>query len=354
MKKTTLLLILLSALHGSAQQSFSSNFINDVKKPFRNEPVSQIYRQTIILKKLDLSGKTKRTEIRGIRKEKRQYQRAYRSDVTLDLPIFGVSGLGNLNQESLESINASGKFSVFARPLQFRNNSVSIYASINKNASNNDSLIFNKLIFPEIGSSSFIGALQFDKYWKYDSCTGHVLSGFFEFGYKKIVSDSSFKNQKLYFNSLSYTAGFKYIYGFSRKSGNGDSAQTNLSFFAIPYVSALNIPDEDTSDYKALIIRAAGKDVQSDLIKDNIYCLGVKLGFQINSLQVFADFRGVLGKTRTPVRELQGFHANLGFIFNADVLSFKTKSKKVSRENGEAFLERIKKIDISSLQKKTG
>lgn len=336
MKKLFVLLFTLASFYSYGQQSFSSNFINDVKKPFRNECTFQNYKQSIFQCKTELKHKARRENTSFIRKNKRSYQKAYRSDIKLDLPVFGISGLGNLNQESLKSINASGKFSLFARPVQFRNNSLTIYASYNINASNNDSLIFDKLIFPEIGSSSFNGTLQFDKYWKYDSTTGHALSGFFEFGYKKIISDSTFKNQKLYFNSLSYTIGFKYIYGYSKRV-NADSNYTNLSFFGIPYVSVLNIPNEDTTDYKALIARTSSQSVLTKDINDQILTAGIKIGFQVNNLQVFADFRSVFGKHKIPVRELQGFHANIGFIFNADVLSFKTKAKHIYFENSKRF-----------------
>ena len=130
-------------------------------------------------------------------------------------------------------------------------------------------------------------------------------------------------NQKLYFSSLTYTAGIKYTFGYSKLNLN-DSTRVNLSFFAIPYISLLDIPNEDTADYKALIIRNAKQSSNNYTLTDNISTAGIKIGFQINSLQVFADFRSVLNKRgKIPVRELQGFHTNIGIVFNADVFEFR-------------------------------
>lgn len=324
MKKACILFLIVASNSAIAQQSFSSNFINDVKKYYVDS--LELFRTAI--KWNNIYGEAnKKDSIRQLRKEKRAYQRYYRvTQLKMDLPVFGISGIGNINQESLNSLNASGKISLYARPVQFRNNAVTIYASYNKNASNNDSVIYDKLIFPEIGSSSFTGTIQFDKLWKYDNSTGHVVSPFFEFAYKKIISDSSVENQKLYFNSLTYTVGLKYIYGFSRTNPDDSAKRTSLSFFAIPYISTLNIPNEDTTDYRSLLIRSSKLNPSRSSLQDNIWTAGLKIGFQINSLQVFADFRSVINKNKIPIRELQGFHSNIGFIFNAEVFDFK-KSK---------------------------
>jgi len=324
MKIVTSLLLLLITNQIFCQQSFSSNFINDVNSTYRSDSIFKRFRYRIdsAYAGNDRMENIKKAVIK-IRKEKRDFQDQYRRHIQLDLPVFGILGIGNVNQESLSSLNASGKISLYARPVQFRNNAVTIYASYNKNASNNDSVIYEKLIFPEIGASSFTGTIQFDKFWKRDDVTGHVLSPFFEFAFKKIVSDSNVNNQKLYFSSLTYTAGIKYTFGYSKLNLN-DSTRVNLSFFAIPYISLLDIPNEDTADYKALIIRNAKQSSNNYTLTDNISTAGIKIGFQINSLQVFADFRSVLNKRgKIPVRELQGFHTNIGIVFNADVFEFR-------------------------------
>ena len=116
----------------------------------------------------------------------------------------------------------------------------------------------------------------------------------------------------------------------------------NLSFFAIPYISVLNIPNEDTVDYRALLIRSAKLKTGRDLINDKIWTSGIKIGFQINSLQVFADFRSVINKNKIPIRELKGFHANIGLVFNADVLEYKRKNHSASTLK---YLEKIKKAE---------
>lgn len=321
MRKITLMIALFISLYSYSQQSFSSNFINDVKK-YKVDSLG--YFETTARWFKIYGGDARKDSIKMIRQEKRRYQRYYRiNGLKMDLPVFGISGIGNLNQESLSSLNASGKIALYARPVQFRNNAITIYASYNKSASNNDSVLYEKLIFPEIGNSSFSGTLQFDKIWRHDTVSGHALSPFFEFSMKKIISDSTADNQNLYFRALSYTIGVKYTFGYTKKSFNDSTKSTNLSFFAIPYLSFLNIPNEDVSDYRALVSRNV-KLISSDPLTDNISTWGIKIGFQINNLQVFSDFRSVLNNNKkVPVRALQGFHSNIGIIFNADVLEFR-------------------------------
>jgi hypothetical protein len=290
-----------------AQQSFSTSFLGDVKKPgnWKKEYEAEI-------KKKAGMSKMDKEKLKADLKEANK----------LGLPIFGIQGIGNINQEALESFNASGKISFYARPVQWRNNAITILASYNKNASNNDSVLFQKLIFPEIGNNSFLGTVEISKFWKYETAV-HALSPFFEFSYKDIKSDSSVENQRLYFTSLTYTTGLKYVYGF--KKPNPDDAQkfTSISFYAIPYFSILNIPNEDTADYRALLKRNVKAYQPNKPLSDNIYTAGFKIGFQINGLQVFADFRNVLNKEESlPIRELRGFNANIGIIFSADAIEF--------------------------------
>src|SRR5258705_3203554 len=105
MKKLSILFILLISKFAISQQSFSSNFINDVKKPYRDAQMYQSYTSTIAW--LKMYGDTaKKDSIKYYTNEKRKYQKWYRRSLQLDLPVFGISGLGNLNQESLASLNA--------------------------------------------------------------------------------------------------------------------------------------------------------------------------------------------------------------------------------------------------------
>lgn len=335
MKKFIAALVFFSFARCYGQQSFSSDFINDISRIYKN-PSQSVSRKSIDSLQ-DLKKRFQRTIIKDTarirelkrlishcRKDKHLCQAAYRRDsIKMDLPVFGITGIGNVNQESLQALNAAGKISIFARPVQFRNNAITIFASYNKSASNNDSVIYEKLIFPDIGNSAFTGTLQYDKIWRRDPTTGHAVSPFFEFGYKKIISDSSVDNQKLYFRSLAYTFGIKYVFGLSKKSNDGKQ-KYNLSFFGIPYLTLMNVPNEDTLDYKALVIRNVKQAASMESLTDKIKTAGLKIGFQVNSFQFFADFRSVINKPEeVPVRALQGFHTNLGFVFNADVLEFR-------------------------------
>lgn len=317
MKKwfTILAIVMTSVVMG--QQSFSTSFLGDVKKTTAGS--WRLKYKKGIQGKSDMTDEQKST---AKEKAKSDYKKLISSN-KLGLPVFGIQGLGNINQEALKTFNASGKISFYVRPVQWRNSALTIMASYNKNASNNDSVLFQKLIFPEIGNSSFTGTIDVTRFWKKGKdATVHALSPFFEFSYKEIKSDSSAKNQTLYFTSLNYTAGVKYIYGFRKKDEN-DNKFNNLSFFAIPYFTILNIPNEDTADYRALIIRNVTLDPISGTINDKIYTAGFKIGFQVNGLQLFADFRNVLNKPeKLPIRELRGFNANIGIVFSADALEF--------------------------------
>lgn len=300
------------------QQSFSASFLKDIKGPHFQS------RKSIISALKDSPYQKIRDSIREIRKSRK-----------LNLPVFGLQGLGNLNFETLQSYNGSGKISFYVRPVQFRNNTITVFASYSQNASNNDSVLFQKLIFPEIGSSAFTGTVQLDKFWKKDDVTGHALSPFFEFSYKNIASniesDSNSEDQKLHFTTLNYSLGIKYIFGLNRIE-NKDTM--NLSFFAIPYLSFSNIPNEDTSDYRILLTRKVELNPRDGNLTDNITTAGFKIGFQFNGLQVFADFRSVLNKQeKVPIRELKGFHANIGFVFNTNALDY-WKTEK----NTETFI----------------
>jgi hypothetical protein len=310
MKKTAFVpfLLILAINNAYCQQSLSANFLEDLK-------ISEFKTKNNV-ERDSSPNKLSRQEVNNILKD-------YRKSQKLDLPKFGIDGSGNLNRESLEAYNASGKITLFARPVQFKNNALAIYASFNKNASNNDSILYQKLIFPEIGNNSFLGTAQLEKYWKKDSETGHVLSPFFEFSYKNIISDSSNENQKLHFTTLNYTLGVKYIFAYSKSFPPDTSKKAYkklyYSFFAIPYLSFSNIPNEDTADYRALLTRNVKLDPPNGQLTDNITTAGFKIGFQVNGLQVFADFRSVINKPeKVPIRELKGFHANIGLVFNAD------------------------------------
>ena len=59
------------------------------------------------------------------------------------------------------SLNSSGKASFLFLPLHNDSNSLRINMSVNKNATNNDSLLASTLLFPEIGNHSFLGTVEY-------------------------------------------------------------------------------------------------------------------------------------------------------------------------------------------------
>src|SRR5687767_7672150 len=75
---------------------------------------------------------------------------------------LALYGIGNLNTETLNKVNSSGKIAVSIIP--FFNNTNNryweIYLSFNKNASNNDSILASTLLFPEVGNHSFLATVR--------------------------------------------------------------------------------------------------------------------------------------------------------------------------------------------------
>lgn len=248
----------------------------------------------------------------------------------LKLPVFSIFGIANLNQETLKTFNAGGKATVAVRPfIKPVNNkttastkAIAFFASFNKSASNNDSIIHPKLIFPELGSSSFLGTLQYEKFILNDVGKIHSSAIFFELGVKSIRTDSAFKAGKLSFDALNYTLGYKYGFCYIKKDAVEEGKNLNLGFYISPFISAFNIPDEDKDDYKKILLYNATVTGNPENLTDFVVNFGVKTGFHFNGIEFFSDLRHVLGKSKVPIRELRGFHANIGFIFNADVLNF--------------------------------
>lgn len=229
--------------------------------------------------------------------------------------IFGVFGVGNLNKEQLEKFNASGKFSCYIRPLIKDNSNLTFYLSFNKNATNNDSLLASTLIFPEIGNNSFLGTVEYSflangKNPKPNQ--EHFIVPFFEFSNKNIMASldtANAKSQAYHFSTLNYTVGLKYLFHYSKTIEKEDN---NVYFSLSGYASYLNIPNQDTADYRILL--------KSKTISDNLWSIGLKAGVQYNNFSIFADFRHVLGTDkRIPVRELRGFNSNIGVVFNAEI-----------------------------------
>ncbi len=230
--------------------------------------------------------------------------------------LLGIYGVGNLNTEAFNAINSSGKLSLFVKPLSLVKDDITVYLSFNKNATNNDTLLASTLIFPEVGNHSFLGTLDYSHLYSgtNNDSTNHALGAFAEFSYKKIKKEiEDDKSQKLEkrFSTLNYTIGLKYSFRFTRLGYYG-----SLSFS--PYISWFNIPDEDSADFRAVASKNF-KPINNHLLTDHFKSFGLKTTFQINDFAIFADFRQVVRKDDLSVRELRGFNANIGVVFNAKI-----------------------------------
>jgi hypothetical protein len=222
------------------------------------------------------------------------------------LSTVGLYGVGNINTESFSNINSAGKLSGFIRPFKKDRQFLTATFSFNVNASNTDSLIANTFLFPDVGKNSFSFNATYSRVYAKDSQNFHLYSLFTELSTKSIKGrrDDSTRN----FNTLNWAFGLRYQYLFKK-----DNDAISLTFS--PFISIVNVPDEDNKDYRYLFTG----DENSNL-KSAITSFGCKITFQYNGLQFFADLRHVFGsEDSVPIRELRGFNQNIGVIFNAEL-----------------------------------
>jgi hypothetical protein len=297
MKKIFLLLAIIAGLRSYSQQNFSLTNVFPAKATIKKDST---YQRTT---KEGLTSNVVTPVVQSRQQNK----------------ILGLYGIGNLNEEAFNGINSSGKLSMYIKPFTSEKSSIITTLSFNKNATNNDTLLASTVIFPEIGDHSFLGSVDYihkiaSPSFINDS-TSHFLGIFAEFSHKKIKKDFNDdvtgKTTDKHFSTLNYTLGGRYIFGFQRKD-------FDCALSASVYLSWFNIPDEDTSDFRAIASQNF-KSVTNKPLTDNFFSGGIKIAFQINSFQIFADFRHVFRKEDISARELRGFHSNIGVIFNAKI-----------------------------------
>lgn len=222
--------------------------------------------------------------------------------------ILKLYGIGSLNTETLNKVNSSGKIALSIIPHHNAsfNRYWEVYLSFNKNATNNDSILASTILFPEVGNHSFLATVR-RPYAIKGNADGHFFSPFFEFSQKNIKVDTNSaqgKNTSGYFSTLTYTFGYAYI--FSKTLG-----ESPVALSLVPYISVMNIPDEDNEDYRKIF--------NSPKLPSALWSFGFKTIFQIKGFQVFADMRHLSGSKSKIPRELRGFNSNVGITFNADI-----------------------------------
>jgi hypothetical protein len=234
-----------------------------------------------------------------------------------DLPTFGLNGLGNTNTETFGNVNSSGKLSGYIRPFKSKPDkglfNISGYLEVdfafNVNASNTDSLLTNTFLFPDVGSNSFSGDINYN-FILGNSPDYYLVTPFFEFANKSIKGRKADSTRSFYTVNSSIGVSFQYLYA---------KDKDNVSFTVSPYLATVNVPEPGNKNYKYLFTG----DEKSNM-KSTINSWGVKVAFQYNAFQIFADFRNVKGnQTDIPVEGLRGFHPNIGIVFNAEIFESK-------------------------------
>ena len=226
------------------------------------------------------------------------------------METFGLYGIGNTNTETFQNINASGKLSGYVRPLKMtiKNvpNYVDISFSFNVNASNTDSLAVKTIVFPDVGDNSFSTTLVWNWVFGQDR-DFYFVAPFYEFANKSIKGRNENENRSFYTLNSSVGISFQYLFV--------DANEDKISLSVSPYIAWVNVPEPGKKDYRYLLTG----DENSTLM-DNIKSAGVKVTFQYNYFQIFADFRDVHGnKSELPVKGFGGFHPNIGVVFNAEI-----------------------------------
>lgn len=231
---------------------------------------------------------------------------------------FKLYGIGNLNDETLKSLNAGGKIAIGFTPNPNSDKlHANYFASFNKNASNTDSAISTMLVFPEAGNhTAFLSVLwQKEKVVTGEKGLVYQSGPFLEFAFKKITNKKDTtdpKFQELGINTLHYTGGYRF--GYSKiKSIEGKIYQVGgyLSVFA----SFVNIPDEDHKNFETITKLTA--------TKNSFFMIGCKASFELNGFQIFADIRHVFGdEQKLPLKDLKGFNSNIGVAFNTEIFRF--------------------------------
>jgi len=223
-----------------------------------------------------------------------------------EISKFGLIGIGNLNTETFKELNSSGKLSGYVRPVRNAGNFLTLRFAFNVNASNTDSIMPLTFLFPDVGRNSFLLDADYSFALDRKSNEAHLLSPFFEFSTKNIRATRD--DQERYFSTLNYVAGARYQYYF--KEGDDE-----ISFTSALYYSVINVPNEDNKDFRHLFTGD-----ENSALKSSITALGTKFTLQVNRFQIFADLKNVYGNdTEVPVRELKGFNANVGVVFNATI-----------------------------------
>ncbi len=231
---------------------------------------------------------------------------------------FKLYGIGNLNNETLKSLNAGGKIAIGFTP---NPNSPKLhanyFASFNKNATNTDSAISTMLVFPEAGNhTAFLSVLwQKEKVVTGEKGLVYQSGPFLEFAFKKITNQKDTtdpKFQELAINTLHYTGGYRF--GYSKiKSIEGKVYQIG-GYFSI-FASYVNIPDEDHQNFETITNLKA--------TNNSFLMIGAKVSFELNGFQIFADVRNVFGnEKKLPIKDLKGFNSNIGVAFNTEVFRF--------------------------------
>jgi len=247
--------------------------------------------------------------------------------------IFAIIGIGDLSTQTLSQINAAGKLSFYARPYSTyfykRDNTgsgkhltnkefiISTFASFNVNATNKDTLIEGTILFPDLGTSSFlitpeVGILAHNP----DPINNDGLSYYYgllgEFTNKKIAASKKRDgtDTSVYFNVNSLTLGLKGAVFYQ------PDTSTLLSLTGVFYYNYIHIPDKDSTDFRYIL--------KQPNLSSSFNSIGVKVTFGINDFQIYADMRHTYYNPAEiiPDRGLASFNANIGIIVPVTILKY--------------------------------
>jgi hypothetical protein len=298
MKATYFLLLLIVLGHRSFGQA-------TMPLSTRVRPLLDAFDQQRISAKIDtISNKAKKAK--ALQDAHDTLKATYYSFQTL--APYQITGIGNLNEASLQNVNASGAISGTIRPFIRKDWMVQADFTFNINASNSDSLLATTLLFPETGSNNFYGRLAVNHMFMHlDTATHNFdwVTLYYEFSNKFIreTADSTIN-----FSAHSHTVGVSFTYLYA-------DSQNKLGLTVGPYLSWIGIPSNAQDSYQKVF----HQDIDSVAVPPlHMNCWGIKVVLYINDFSIFADFRNVYSKDVTTA-SLKGEHLSLGLGFNARI-----------------------------------
>lgn len=239
------------------------------------------------------------------------------SDIDENIYRAGIYGIGSLSTQELQNANSAARLNFFIKPYV----TGLFNFSFNKSATIVDTAIEQSILFPETGNSAVLARWEIVNFWpKRWEISGdnsfHSITPYFDFALQN--SKNTLNDTIRSFSTLNYSAGFKYTWRLVSEPIVSDKEKSEISFSASVFYDFINVPNEDISDFRAIL--------QNETISDHLSYFGMRFDIYFDQFNIFFTMRS--GSTDYKVissKGLQGFNSMIGTSINASLLKFKIK-----------------------------